>query len=181
MGRSQEMGQKLSLNWKFFSLEQVNNKEGSQWKIWEQPDNYPSRGLRAFWAAEAARCQGVTAFNSFHVALLRARHEKRKDIADIRTIIEVAENANLIVNQFQEDLGNRQLLTKLAEDHTFAIDTLGIFGTPTLVFPEGQAIFLKMASIPPQSESLAVFNEVCHLAERRPYLQEIKRPQRPGR
>ena len=49
------MGAKLTINWKYFSLEQVNNQQGLQWKLGEQPDHYPSRGLRAFWAAEAAR------------------------------------------------------------------------------------------------------------------------------
>ena len=67
--------QKVALNWRYFSLEQVNNKKGSQWKIWEKIGDYPNRELRAFWAAEAARCQGEAAFDSFHMALLRARHE----------------------------------------------------------------------------------------------------------
>ena len=169
------MGQKVSINWKYFSLEQVNSRQGSQWKLWEQSENYPSRGLRAFWAAEAARRQGETAFDSFHVALLRARHEQHRDIAAMDTLIEVAESVGLRMTQFQENLGDRQLLAKLAEDHTFAVESLGIFGTPTLVFPERQAIFLKMSS-PPLDECLAVFTELRRLVERRRYIQEIKRP-----
>ena len=171
----EETEQKVTLNWRYFSLEQVNNKQGSQWKIWEQPKDYPSRGLRAFWAAEAARCQGETAFDSFHMALLRARHEQRRDIADKDTLIEVAESVDLMMVQFQDNLSDRQLLAKLAEDHTFAVESLGIFGTPTLVFPERQAIFLKMSS-PPLDECLAVFTELRRLVERRQYIQEIKRP-----
>ena len=171
----EETEQKVTLNWRYFSLEQVNNKQGSQWKIWEQPEDYPSRGLRAFWAAEAARCQGETAFDSFHMALLRARHEQRRDIADKDTLIEVAESVDLMMAQFQDNLSDRQLLAKLAEDHTFAVESLGIFGTPTLVFPERQAIFLKMSS-PPLDECLAVFTELRRIVERRRYIQEIKRP-----
>jgi len=173
------MGPKLTINWKYFSLEQVNSQQGAQWKIWEQPEDYPSRGLRAFWAAEAARRQGETAFSCFHIALLRARHEQRRDIADMNTLIEVAESADLEMTQFQKDISDRQLLARLAEDHTFAVETLGVFGTPTLVFPERQAVFLKMSPLPSPEECLSVFTELRQLAERRQYIQEVKRPQRP--
>ena len=170
------IGPKLTVNWKYFSLEQVNNEQGPQWKIWEQPEDYPSRGLNAFRAAEAARRQGQAAFDSFHIALLKARHEQRRDIADINTLIEVAKSVALEMTRFQKDLGARGLLAKLIEDHTFAMETLNIFGTPTLVFPERQSIFLKMSSPPPPEESLPFFNELRHLAGQRRYIQEIKRP-----
>jgi predicted DsbA family dithiol-disulfide isomerase len=175
------MGPKLIINWKYFSLEQVNNKQEPQWKVWEQPKDYLSRRLNAFRAAEAARHQGEAAFASFHIALLRARHEQRRDIADRNTLIEVAKSVGLEIGRFQKDLDDRRLLAKLAEDHTFAADTLDIFGTPTLVFPEEQAVFVKLPQIPPPDEILAVFDEVRHLAERRQYIQEIKRPQHPGK
>ena len=110
------------------------------------------------------------------MALLRARHEQRRDIADRDTLIEVAESVDLVMSQFQDNLSDRQLLAKLAEDHTFAVENLGIFGTPTIVFPERQAIFLKMSS-PPPDDCLSVFSELRHLVNRRRYIQEIKRPQ----
>lgn len=175
----EELGPKLTINWRYFSLEQVNSQQGADWKIWEQPEDYPSRGLRAFWAAEAARHQSEAAFDSFHIALLKARHEQRRDIADRNTLIEVAQSVALEMTHFQKDLGDRRLIAKLAQDHTLAVETLGIFGTPTLVFPERQAIFLKMPSPPSPEESLAVFTEVRHLAEQRRNIQEIKRPQPP--
>jgi len=172
------LGPRLAINWRYFSLEQVNNQQGPQWKLWEQPEDYPSRGLRAFWAAEAARCQGESAFDRFHIALLRTRHEQRRDIADVNTLAQVAESVGLEMAQFRNDLADRRLLAKLAEDHTFAVESLGVFGTPTLVFPESQAVFLKMSLPPPPEESLSVFTELHHLAAQRRYIQEIKRPQR---
>ncbi|MBA7697427.1 hypothetical protein ES703_106092 [subsurface metagenome] len=94
------------------------------------------------------------------------------------TLIEVAESVDLEMVQFQKDLGDRRLLAKLAEDHTFAVETLGVFGTPTLIFPERQAVFLKMSSPPSPQDCLPVFAELRHLAEQRQYIQEMKRPQR---
>lgn len=174
----EELGPKLVTNWKYFSLEQVNNQQGPEWKLWEQAADYPSRGLYAFWAAEAARRQGQGAFERFHNALLRARHEQKRDIADMNTLAEVAEGVGLDIDRFQTALSDRRLLSKLAQDHTFAVEKLGVFGTPTLVFPESKAIFLKMSSSPPRKESLSVFTELHHLVDRRRYIQEIKRPQR---
>ncbi len=172
------MGSKLIINWRYFSLEQVNSKEGPQWKLWEQVEDYVSRGRRAFRAAEAARRQGEAAFDRFHFSLLRARHVQCRDIADKNTLIEVAESVGLEMTQFQKDLADRRLLTRLAEEHTFAVDNLGVFGTPTLVLAQEQAVFLKLTTPPPPEECLDVFNELYNLAEKRRYIQEIKRPQR---
>ena len=166
----------LIISWRYFSLEQANSKKGPQWKIWEQPANR-SRGLLAFWASEAARHQGEDIFNRFHITLLKARHEQNRDIADIDTIKEVADGVGLDMPRFQDALADRQLLTRLAEDHIFAVDNLGVFGTPTLVFVQKQAIFLKMSAIPPDEESLSVFKDIYNLANQKTYIQELKRPQ----
>ncbi len=174
----ESIGPKLAINWKYFSLEQVNSEEGPHWKLWEQPEDYPSRGLRAFRAAEAARRQGEAAFDSFHIALLKAKHEQNQDIAEVNTLVRVAKSVKLNMTQFQKDLNDHRLITKLAEDHTFAVETLGVFGTPTLVFPKRQAIFLKL-SPPSPEESIPAFVELCQLAQHRRYIREIKRPQPP--
>ena len=173
-----EMGPKLCITWRYFSLEQVNNMEGPGWKLWEQPEDYASRGRLAFRAAESARSQGETAFNSFHVALLKARHEDCRDMADESVLIEVAQGAGLDKSRFRSELIRRGPLEVLARDHTFAVETLGVFGTPTLVFPQGQAIFLKLSEVPPPEESLAVFQEIHQQVDRRQYIQETKRPRR---
>lgn len=166
----------MTVNWKYFSLEQVNSKEGPDWKLWEQPDDYPSRGRNAFQAAEAARHQEKADFEAFHYALLRTRHEYKRDIADSAILIEVAESVGLDTDRFRKDISDRRLLDKLEEDHTFAVDTLGVFGTPTLVFPEQLAVFLKMSPSPSPAEALSVFEDVRHLAIDRQQIREIKRP-----
>jgi len=109
------------------------------------------------------------------MALIKARHEEHQDIADMNILTEVARSVNLDMTQFQKDMSDRSLLAKLAEDHTLAVETLGIFGTPTLVFPENQAVFLKMI-LPPPEDSLSIFTELRHLAEQQRYIWEIKRP-----
>ncbi len=131
--------------------------------------------MRPFRAAEAARRQGKTAFAAFHHALLEAGHVRGSDIQDRSVLERVARDVGLDLARFREDFPSPRALTRLAEQHTFAVETLGIFGTPTLVFPEGQAVFLKMASPPSPQESPAVFAELSLLARRRNIL-EVKRP-----
>ena len=174
------MGSGLAINWRYFSLEQVNSQQGLESKIWEQPADYQSRGLNAFRAAEAARRQGEAAFSAFHIALLKARHEERLDIANKKVLKQVAGGAGLDMTRFERDLNAPDILERLAEDHTHAIETLGVFGTPTLVFPGNQAVFLKMLPPPPE-DSLSIFDEVRNLNEHRQYILEIKRPQPPAR
>ena len=96
----------------------------------------------------------------------------------MNTLIQVAESVNLKMTRFQKDIGNRRLLARLAKDHAFAVETLGVFGTPTLVFPEEQAVFLRILPPPPE-ECLSAFMELRQLTEQRRYVREIKRPQRP--
>ena len=172
----EELASGLTVNWRYFSLEQVNSQEDPEWKLWEQPEDYASRGRNAFRAAEAARQQGQDEFRLFHMALLKARHEDSRDIADTAVLVEVAESAGLDAQQFRRDLADRGTLARLAEDHTFAAERLGVFGTPTLVFPEEQAVFLKIAPPPSAEDAVAVFTEVRQIAEGRGEIREIKRP-----
>ncbi len=171
------MGSALTINWRYFSLEQVNSQQGPDWKAWEQPQSHDSRGMPAFRAAEAARRQGEDYFEKFHFALLDAKNRQGRDIADIKTLIEVAQNAGLNMARFESDLGDEEILVGLARDHTFATEKLGIFGTPTLVFAGRQPVFLKLSARPSAGESLDLFNELRHLIMGRRYVQEIKRTQ----
>jgi len=99
------------------------------------------------------------------------------NIADLQILAEVAEGVGLDMKRFQKDLGDRSPLERLSEDHTFATETLGVFGTPTLVFPEEKAVFLKMVPPPSPMEAVAVFDDVRRLAVSRLQIREIKRPQ----
>ena len=95
----------------------------------------------------------------------------------MNTLLAVADGANLDMIRFQKNLAEPRLLHKLAKDHIFAVENLGVFGTPTLVFSQRQVVFVKL-SAPPPEECLSVFMEIYHLVSKRQYIQEIKRPQR---
>ena len=177
----EQLDDRLQITWRSFLLEQANrpNKEREpDWRIWEQPDEYASRGLWAFRAAEAARNQGSAAHDRYHLALLRARHEDQRDIADKEVLSELAEGEGLNLKQFQADLVDRGLLQRIGADHTRAIKEFNVFGTPTFVFGPGQAAYIRILPPPPPEEAVTIFNNLRPLVANSPTVLEVKRPQK---
>ena len=129
----QQLGDKLNIAWRYFSLEQVNQKNGPDWKLWEQPESYPSRARLCFKGAEAARKQGEDAFTRFHLALLAARHVDGKELTEPQTILDAARSAELDMSKFERDFDSATL-DNVGRDHEAGVNTYGVFGTPTLVF-----------------------------------------------
>ena len=73
------------------------------------------------------------------------------------------------------------MLERLAEDHLYATESLGIFGTPTLVFPDRPPLFVKMQSPPGTAEeSVTLFQEVRQFAVNRLNVTELKKCAPPG-
>lgn len=175
--RKESGGDSLEVNWRHFSLEQQNTKEGPEWKVWEQPVDV-TRSMLAARACEAARLQGNALFEAFHIALLRARHEDRSDIRQRAVLFEVAGSVGLELERFGTDLDNESLKDIVRDDHTEAVERYGIFGTPTFVFPNGGAAYLKMVKAP-DGQATRTLETVVDMMRNRLYVGEVKRPQPP--
>ena len=169
------LGERLEVGWRAFPLEQVNATEGPDWKLWEQPAEHRSQGLLAFHAAIAAREQGVAAFERFHHALMDTRHVERRTLTRRATLTQLAERVGLDLARFERDLDDRSLLAAIGEDYAEGRERHGVFGTPTLVFPGGPAIYLKMLPAPPPEEAAAVLEDLLRVTRERPYIAEFKR------
>ncbi len=173
-------GDDLNITWKNFPLEQVNSKEGPDWKLWEQDESFPSRGLLALKAGEAAKKQGPEKFGKFHVALLNARHMQRKAIDKLEILTEVAKESGLDVDKFLEDINDPEALKTIAADYEEATSNYGVFGVPTMFTESGASAFVKMMPPPASDKAKDVFQSVLGLVDGVPNLQEIKRPTPPG-
>lgn len=171
-------GDELELNWRGFLLEQINSKEGPDWKVWEQPDDYEFRGMWALRAGEAAKAQGPELFQKFHMALLRARHEERVNVGDRETLMEIAARVGLDLEQFRADMEDPATKDKVAADHVEAVESFGVFGTPTFVFPNGAAAFVKLLK-PPEARASRALELLSEMMEDHIYIGEVKRPQPP--
>jgi predicted DsbA family dithiol-disulfide isomerase len=166
----------LNITWRYFSLVQVNSKvEG--FTVWDAADS-EARGRLAFKAAEAARRQD--AFDDFHMALLRARHERRADIDAVAVVEQVADDSGLDLDRFRKDMADPQIIGALERDHRAAVADHGIFGTPTFVFGGGVAAYVRLSEPPEASGSVAIFDRVISIGAEEPRILEIKRPVKPS-
>ena len=173
----EELGDELEITWRSFALEQVNSKEGDDWKAWEQGPDYESRGLLALCAGEASKSQGNKLHNVFFMNLLEARHVDRKDVRERDVILEIARDSGLDMDSFEKELDDPETLKKVGADHERAVE-LGIFGTPTFVFEDAPPTFVKTYT-PPKNEAVSTFRHFIALSRDSKLFGEIKRPQPP--
>lgn len=166
----------MDVRWRYFSLTQVNSKDDG-WTVWDAPAAEQVRGRLAFQAAEAARRQGR--FENFHMPLLEARHRDRLDLDDRSVVERVASDSGLDLARFGADLDSPGVLDALARDHRQAVDEHGIFGTPTFLFPDGAAAYVRLAEPVTGDAAAEVFERLLGIAADEPRILEIKRPRRP--
>ncbi len=171
------MGDGVTIRYRSLALEQVNSKEGEDWKAWNQGEDYVSRGLWLLRGGIAARRQGETAHLSYMTVVLEAKHVDREDIRSRDSVVEVASRAELDIEQFTKDIDDPATLREIGEDHESAVE-LGVFGTPTFVFENGTAAFLKTFT-PPEEDTLPAFEHLMGMAGTNKYFGELKRPQPP--
>ena len=173
-------GETVKVDWQPFSLAQVNSDKESDVKLWELPEmaDGSDKTFLAHMSGLAAKRQGEEQFKSFFMALLRARHEDKKDLLDPAVMEEAAQAAGLDMARFREDQSDPDLLREIGESHTKAIEEVGAFGVPTFVFGEGKAAFLKMF-IPPDEQAAEIYDSLVKTMSEFVHVGELKRPQPP--
>ncbi len=171
-------GVEMDVTWRAFVLDEVNRKEGDT-PTWEKPEDERGRSLLALVAGKAALRQARELFDRFHLAVLAARHDGERIRLDRpEPLIEIGARVGLDADGLQKDLVDPALLAEVAADHTEAIGTHGVFGTPTFLFEDGQPAFVK-TFIPPDDEAADALNHLVGLVSGRSYIGEVKRPQPP--
>jgi len=168
----------LVVNWKFFPLEQVNSDKGEDWKVWEQPLDHRTRGWEGFRAAVAALNQGDEAFERFHFGWFEALHDTPVGVKR-PTVFDVAERVGLDTARFERDFSDPNLWRRVVQDYEYGRAHHGVFGTPTIVFPNGAGAYVQTRPAPPPEEAIEVWRDFVELVADRPYIKEIKRPVKP--
>ena len=163
--------------WRFFSLvENHRRRDGvDRVPVWEQDGT--AKGLPAFAAAVAARRQGEEAFNRFRIALQRARHEEQRPVDDRLTHRLAAQRAQLDLARFERDIQPANL-EELAKDHEVAVQR-GVFGVPTLVWPEGRSYYVKITDLVPAERAVPLYDAIQDV-HRFGEVVEIKTPESEG-
>ena len=168
----------VEVSWRYFSLSQVNSRQDPSWTVWSAPAAETVQGRLAFAAAEGARRQGR--FADFHMALLRARHRDRQNVDDLAVVEKVAHESGLDLERLRADVADPGILHALASDHQEARSKHGVFGTPTFVFTNGAAAYVRLSQQPLNGDAVRILDEIVAIAAREPSILEIKRPVKPA-
>ncbi len=172
-----EKAGRVHVTWRFFSLSQNHHAQEGQPgpPVWEAQQT--AAGLPAFLAATAARAQGEDAANRFREGLQRARHEDHQRVDDLGTHRQVAERARLDIARWERDLASASLET-LAHEHQEAV-TKGVFGVPTLVWPEGRSYYIKLTDLVTGERAVSLYDAI-ETVQRFGEVVEIKTPESEG-
>lgn len=166
----------LSIEWKVLSVEQINQQQGEGFKLWEHPE-YPSRGIPALTAAKAALRQGEALFNRFHRLLFKAYHQHGKDISKRSVLVETAAAAGLDIDKFERDLDLKENLQAIGDDYLAAKQSYNLFGVPSFVFENDEAVYVKIGSVPEtEEESVRLLEYIFKMGRDMSCLMELKKP-----
>jgi predicted DsbA family dithiol-disulfide isomerase len=170
-----ELGDDVDLTWRIFPLEQVNASE-PDFKVWEQPNDGTSSTLRSFQAFHAAKKQGDELFKAFHAGLFLKRHEEGRNLGRQEVLEAVAEEAGLDMEQFRADLASDEVFSDIENDYREGRNEHEVFGTPTIVFENGEAAYLKLNYRDMPNDAVGFFRDFVNVVRDRPSVIEIKRP-----
>lgn len=163
-----------SITWKVFSLEQVNLPEdGDADELWRTATD--RRSLLPSAAAKWAEAQGPDELERVQRAFFDARHVDRKKIGQPDVTAEVLSGAGFDGKQvLAELLDVPKWLEQARSDHEEAA-ALGVFGVPTLLYPDRPPVFLRLLEVPEGDRAAEIYRTVSAVADD-PVINEIKRP-----
>lgn len=168
-------GLEHEIAWKTFSLEQINlDPEGDRDELWAEPER--RRGLLPGAAAKWAEAQNADTFERVQRAFFEARHTgEREKIGKPEVCEKILDGIGLdggtIVKELRTD---RRWLDAHRADHEEA-EELGVFGVPTLVYPDTQPLFVRLLEITEGDRAVEIYRKVRAAADD-PLIHELKRP-----
>ena len=162
-------------------MEQVNSRRGSEWKAWQDP-RFTSRDIPPHEATKSVLTHhGEDAFKRYHMAVFRAYHVDKRDIANPLELIAIAKEVGIDTTDLAEDLRTRRFKEVVGADHDEADEQYDIFGVPTILQDGQQPTFVKLAEGDWEgtAEDVELFHALFDLAPR-PYVMELKKPASAG-
>lgn len=157
----------ITVNWRFFSLEEVNRFEGKK-HPWEREWSY---GWSLMRIGATLRRHSMDALDTWYARVGEALHmrgEKPHDPSVARRLLDDP-------RVFDEAIADPTTHDEVRADHQRVIDAGG-FGVPTLFFADGQTLFGPVLVDPPRGEeALKLWNVVTGMADL-PHVYELQRP-----
>lgn len=161
----------LQIDWKFFSLEEINRVEGKK-HPWEREWSYGWSVLRV---AAMLRRRSMDDCDRFYEAAGRALHEEGRKPHDPTVAREILVEVGLDPNTVEEAIADATTHDDVRTDHD-RVAGRGAFGVPTLEFDDGQLIYGPVVTPAPQGDDALALWDLTLATRRFPHLYELKRP-----
>ncbi len=159
------------VNWRFFSLEEVNRPEGKK-HPWEREWSYGWSMLRV---GAALRRQDMALLDAWYAAAGRALHVEGRKPHRPEVARQILSALDLDPSIVDEAIADPTTGDEVAAEHRRVIDAGG-FGVPTLFFPDGQCLFGPVVIDPPTGDAALRLWEAVLAWTEFPHLYELQRP-----
>lgn len=161
----------LTVNWRFFSLEEVNRVEGKK-HPWEREWSY---GWSLMRIGALLRRQGMDALDGWYAAAGRLLHEEGGKPHDPEVARQVLAGLGHDPGLVDAAIADPSTGDEVLAEHRRVIDAGG-FGVPTLFFDDGQCLFGPVLIHPPRGAEAVRLWEAVLAWTAFPDLYEIQRP-----
>ena len=161
----------VQVQWKMFSLEIVNRKEGTE------PDYVNGYGWAALRTLALARKRGGNeAVESVYLALGAAQHGRRESIREPEGVRNALQKAGLDPKIVDEALADKSTLQAVLADHEEAVSRYNAFGVPTIAYEDSNVGFYgPIIQFVPRGEEAGELWDYTAWALHQPNLFELKR------
>jgi predicted DsbA family dithiol-disulfide isomerase len=164
----------LDISWRFFSLEEINLKPGKK-HPWERAWSYGWSQMRVgAWL----RRNGDEAVDRWYAAVGHAFFVEGRRTHDPEVHREVLAEAGLDPAAVDAALDDPTTSDEVRADHRAVTEGLGAFGVPTLVFPDGNAVFGPVTLPAPTGDEALRLWELVLAYNDFPTLWELRHPKR---
>lgn len=164
----------LTVNWRFFSLEEVNRREGKK-HPWEREWSY---GWSMMRIGAVLRRIDMAWLDAWYERAGRALHEEGRKPHDPAVARRLLEELGLDPALVDQAIADPTTHDEVRAEHDKVMAVSG-FGVPTMFFPDGQVLFGPVLIDPPTgAAAVRLWNAVAALTEF-PHVYEIQRPKQP--
>ncbi|ORW20746.1 hypothetical protein AWC18_11720 [Mycolicibacter nonchromogenicus] len=165
----------LTVNWRFFSLEEINRQEGKK-HPWEREWSY---GWSMMRIGALLRRRSMTDVDAWYQRAGRALHVEGRKPHEKAVARELLEELGFDPRLADQAIADPTTSDEVLSDHQRVVAASG-YGVPTLFFPDGQCLFGPVLIDPPTGDAaLRLWDAVVAWTEF-PHLYELQRPKTPA-
>ncbi|MFD0360018.1 DsbA family protein [Nocardia sp. GCM10030253] len=165
----------VRIEWRFFSLEEVNRVEGKK-HPWQRPWSY---GWSLMRIGALLRRNDMHALDRWYAETGRELHELGGKPHDPEVARQLLRRLGFPATVLDEAIADPTTHDDVRTDHQRVLDTGG-FGVPTLFFPDGSPLFGPVLIDPPTGQrAIRLWELVTGMLEF-PHVYELQRPKAPA-